>query len=169
MWDSLLLSQTGVWWRLQSFGSRFWVGTFRPRCFSPKTDDFTSNKLDFVYRVSRVNYHCACNKVIFAQQNAFDHNTGWGGAGWAPNGGYYVGGECGQESPMMQPLNANVHFTKNGPQTQRIVRDNKWTIHRKSHVCIFQVTVTNFSFFVGRVWMNCYFLFGNNGTQLPRR
>ncbi|CAK9104079.1 unnamed protein product [Durusdinium trenchii] len=34
--------------------------------------------------------------VFFAQQNAFDHNTGWGGAGWAPNGGYYVGGECGQ-------------------------------------------------------------------------
>jgi hypothetical protein len=37
-------------------------------------------------------------QVLFAQQNAFDHNTGWGGAGWAPNGGYYVGGECGQES-----------------------------------------------------------------------
>jgi len=34
--------------------------------------------------------------VFFAQQNAFDHNTGWGGAGWEPNGGYYVGGECGQ-------------------------------------------------------------------------
>lgn len=36
-------------------------------------------------------------EVFFAQQNAFDHNTGWGGAGWEPNGGYYVGGECGQD------------------------------------------------------------------------
>eukprot|EP00438_Fugacium_kawagutii_P017420 Skav208450 [mRNA] locus=scaffold1104:47728:55635:+ [translate_table: standard] len=36
--------------------------------------------------------------VLFAQQNSFDHNTGWGGAGWAPNGGYYVGGEHRRES-----------------------------------------------------------------------
>ncbi|CAJ1346054.1 unnamed protein product [Effrenium voratum] len=34
--------------------------------------------------------------VFFARENAYDHDTGWGGVGWAPNGGYYVGGECGQ-------------------------------------------------------------------------
>eukprot|EP00439_Symbiodinium_sp_Y106_P077937 s133_g16.t2 len=47
--------------------------------------------------------------VYFARENAFDRETqtampavvvqtgtGWGGIGWAPTGGYYVGGECGQ-------------------------------------------------------------------------
>ena len=36
------------------------------------------------------------SQVFFARENAYDHDTGWGGVGWAPNGGYYVGGECGQ-------------------------------------------------------------------------
>ena len=48
-----------------------------------------------VFQVETIRVRTA--QVLFAQQNAFDHNTGWGGAGWAPNGGYYVGGECGQE------------------------------------------------------------------------
>ncbi|CAE6973437.1 unnamed protein product [Symbiodinium natans] len=34
--------------------------------------------------------------IYFARENAFDRETGWGGVGWAPTGGYYVGGECGQ-------------------------------------------------------------------------
>lgn len=33
---------------------------------------------------------------IFARENAFTQVGGWGDSGWKPNGGYYVGGECGQ-------------------------------------------------------------------------
>jgi len=32
----------------------------------------------------------------FSRETEFSQLTGWGNAGWKPNGGYYVGGECGQ-------------------------------------------------------------------------
>jgi len=34
--------------------------------------------------------------VAFAREANFSEESGWGESGWAPNNGYYVGGECGQ-------------------------------------------------------------------------
>ena len=55
--------------------------------------------------------------MYFAQENAFDHETGWGGVGWAPNGGYYVGGlttACGYASEVSRGFQSQVGKGREG-------------------------------------------------------